>query len=309
MPSDSHPTVLPTAQAQDDEATPKVPSRAPSRTSRDFFSIPAPIKRIFDRFPLVTYPANPLPGRRDRDIKQNELFVFIDPAGAQRGAPSYNPQCLRWQAYLKFVGVEFDIVPSNNHASPTGALPFLYPASPPNIGPIPSNKLQKWAIEQVHCEEEQQLNFRFDVYATLLDHRIRNAWLYQLYLDNDNFDAVARPRYIDSCTSNPAVRKALAIQLQHAARDELLKALDVVDVQSLEAEADEAFQALSTLLNNREYFFREGRPGLFDASVFSYTHLILDDSLGWRHNPLKHLLMKYENLIDHRQRLFQAYFA
>jgi metaxin len=82
------------------------------------------------------------------------------------------------QAYLKFVGIDFDLVPSNNHASPTGALPFLYPALPAGtINPIPSNKLQKWAIEQVHCEEEQQLNIRFDVYASLLDHRIRNAWV------------------------------------------------------------------------------------------------------------------------------------
>lgn len=83
-----------------------------------------------------------------------------------------------WQAYLKFVGIEFDLVPSTNHASPTGALPFLLPAHP--VGgntPIPSGKLQKWAIEQVHCEEEQQLNLRFEVYASLLDNRLRNAWV------------------------------------------------------------------------------------------------------------------------------------
>lgn len=82
------------------------------------------------------------------------------------------------QAYLKFVEIEFEIVPSNNHASPTGALPFLLPVHSHSANvPIPSSKVQKWAIEQVHCEEEQQLNARFDVYASLLDHRIRNAWV------------------------------------------------------------------------------------------------------------------------------------
>lgn len=82
------------------------------------------------------------------------------------------------QAYLKFVGIDFEIVASNNHASPTGALPFLLPAHPLNTRvPIPSGKVQKWAIEQVHCEEEQQLNARFYVYASLLDHRIRTAWV------------------------------------------------------------------------------------------------------------------------------------
>ena len=86
------------------------------------------------------------------------------------------------QAYLKFVGIDFEIVPSNNHASPTGALPFLLPALPLNTHvPIPSSKVQKWAIEQVHCEEEQQLDVRFDVYASLLDHRIRNAWVCSLF--------------------------------------------------------------------------------------------------------------------------------
>lgn len=87
---------------------------------------------------------------------------------------------LTWysQAYLKFVGIDFEITPSNNHASPTGALPFLLPAFPTEAAvTIPSHKLQQWAIEQVHCEEEQQLNLRFDVYASLLDHRIRNAWV------------------------------------------------------------------------------------------------------------------------------------
>lgn len=82
------------------------------------------------------------------------------------------------QAYLKFVGIDFDIVASNNHASPTGALPFLIPALP--VGsqiPIPSSKVQKWAIEEAHCEEEQQLNTRFEAYASLLDNRVRNAWV------------------------------------------------------------------------------------------------------------------------------------
>lgn len=82
------------------------------------------------------------------------------------------------QAYLKFVGIDFEITPSNNHASSTGALPFLIPSQPIEAAnAIPSHKLQKWAIEQVHCEEEQQLNLRFEVYASLLDQRVRNAWV------------------------------------------------------------------------------------------------------------------------------------
>ena len=79
-----------------------------SRT-RDFFSVPAPIKRIFDRFPLTTYPPNDLPERPGTNVQGNRLFVFADAASARRGRPSFNPQCLKWQvgsSLCKFFFVE-----------------------------------------------------------------------------------------------------------------------------------------------------------------------------------------------------------
>ncbi|KUL88642.1 hypothetical protein ZTR_05118 [Talaromyces verruculosus] len=294
------------------EAEPPRPATPSVVQPKKLFGVPAPVKRIFDKFPLTTYEAEELPGNvhTSGSSERNRLFVFIDPKQAATGAPSFNPQCLRWQAYLKFVGIDFDLIPSNNHASPTGALPFLYPALPAATrSPIPSNKLQKWAIEQVHCEEEQQLNIRFDVYASLIDHRIRNAWLHQLYLNELNFNQVARKRYIDPATSSSAVQTALAVQLQSAARDELLKYSDYIDVDTLEADADSAFEALSILLGDNEYFYNRSQPGLFDANVFAYTHLILDENMGWKYNQLAHSLSKYENLVRHREALLQRYFA
>jgi len=65
--------------------------------TRDFFSVPAPIKRIFDRFPLTTYPPNDLPERTGTNAQGNRLFIFTDAASARRGRPSFNPQCLKWQ--------------------------------------------------------------------------------------------------------------------------------------------------------------------------------------------------------------------
>ncbi|BCS18540.1 putative mitochondrial outer membrane protein (Sam35) [Aspergillus puulaauensis] len=279
-------------------------SRREPRRVRDFFSVPAPVKRVFDRFPLITYPENDLPYHAWSTRRGNQLFVFSDVAGARRGAPSFNPQCLKWQAYLKFVGIDFDLVPSNNHASPSGVLPFLLPALPVGTGtPIPSGKLQKWAIEEVHCEEEQQLNVRFEVYLSLLDTRIRNAWLYQLYLNHNNFESVAQRLYVNPSSTNFAVRSVLAAQLQQAARDELLKSSAYIDASALEAEAAEAFEALSTLLGDKTHFFDRPNPGLFDASVFAYTHLILDQKMGWKYNRLEQLLSQHENLVRHRERL------
>lgn len=137
---------------------------------------------------------------------------------------------------------------------------------------------------------------------------LTDAQLYNLYLDNDNFNAVARRLYIDPSTSNSVVRAALASQLQQAARDELLKYSTYIDVTDLEAEANNAFESLSTLLGNDIYFFNRTNPGLFDASVFAYTHLILDESMGWKHNKLARLLRKYENLVQHRDRLLEKFF-
>ncbi|KAK2764335.1 hypothetical protein FQN54_009028 [Arachnomyces sp. PD_36] len=281
------------------------------RSARSIFSIPAPIKRIFDRFPLTTYPANELPHSTIRSKQSHELYIFTDTRGSRHGKPSFNPQCLKWQAYLKFTGVEFVTIPSNNHASPTGALPFLLPAaspSLPSLTPIPSNKLRTWAAEQVQVEQESQFSMRAESYASLLDHRIRNAWLCTLYLNNQNFDAIARKLYIEPSTSNSLVRIAMARQLQQAARDELLKYSDFIDVDDLEIEAKKAFSALSTLLGDEEYFFGRETPGLFDASVFAYTYLLLDESLGWKQNPLAIHLKAHDNLVQHQKRLVERFF-
>lgn len=65
-----------------------------------FFRVPPPIKQLFDRFPLTTYPANDLPQRVPSGHADNQLFVFSDAASARRGRPSFNPQCLKWQVSL-----------------------------------------------------------------------------------------------------------------------------------------------------------------------------------------------------------------
>jgi metaxin len=41
---------------------------------------------------------------------------------------------------------------------------------------------------------------------------------------------------------------------------------------------------------------------LFDASVFAYTHLLLDESLNWQNTRLVDSLKKSGNLVQHRQR-------
>lgn len=74
----------------------------PESNVRDFFTVPAPIKRLFDKFPLTTYPANDLPDCAAAQRNDNQLFVFSNAVNAQRGRPSFNPQCLKWQVRLRW---------------------------------------------------------------------------------------------------------------------------------------------------------------------------------------------------------------
>jgi metaxin len=67
--------------------------------TKKLFGVPAPVKRVFDRFPLISYEAEEIPAslHKSGSSERNRLFVFIGPEQATKGAPSFNPQCLRWQ--------------------------------------------------------------------------------------------------------------------------------------------------------------------------------------------------------------------
>lgn len=149
---------------------------------------------------------------------------------------------------------------------------------------------------------------RYEAYMALLDHRIRHAWLYTLYLIPSNFHSVAERLYIAPTSNNPFVRLALSHQLHEAAKGELLKSAAVIDVEGLFREAERAWDALAELLGHDTYFFAQERPGLFDASVFAYTHLLLDGELGWVDTRMQRGLRRCTTLVEHRERLLRSYF-
>jgi metaxin len=77
-------------------------TRPQKKPSSSFFDVPAPIKQLFDKFPLLSYPVNDLPHRAPRHRNTNVLYLFTTEEGASEGAPSYNPACLKWQVSTKF---------------------------------------------------------------------------------------------------------------------------------------------------------------------------------------------------------------
>ncbi|KAI1176615.1 hypothetical protein F4777DRAFT_265981 [Nemania sp. FL0916] len=287
-------------------------SRARLRTqeSSGWFTIPAPLARLFKKFPLLTYPPNELPARSPdvRDVPT--LYVFISDEDAAKGLPSFNPSCLRWQTFLKLAGVDFCLRPSNNHASPSGALPFLLPPSEPNAPKsqrsIPSSKLEQYGLDHGPSKLPRNQSPRIEAYESLLDHRVRNAWLYTLYLSPANAGLLTS-LYIDPTTRSPLVRATLTYQLRHAAELEIIKSTgrDAIDPATLYKGAREAFAALDTVLGDEAWFFGSQVPGLFDATVFSYTHLILHEGFAWGNRRLNDIVKEFPRLVDHRDRILR----
>jgi metaxin len=82
-----------------DEVPPSAQTSFSQQTSKvgDFFSIPGPVKSLFDKVPVLTYPPNELPQRTPKPARIPSLYVFIRNEDAAAGRPSYNPSCLKWQ--------------------------------------------------------------------------------------------------------------------------------------------------------------------------------------------------------------------
>lgn len=102
------------------EPSPAAPAPTPS-----VFTIPSPIRRLFNHFPLRTTPSNALPARCAIAASDGApiLFVFTDEEGARRGGPSFNPACLKWQVRvsLSFVTVATPRANGNPLRRPTSS--------------------------------------------------------------------------------------------------------------------------------------------------------------------------------------------
>ncbi|PWW78279.1 hypothetical protein C7212DRAFT_358275 [Tuber magnatum] len=279
-------------------------------------SLPIPqfLKTLFNSFPLLTYPANPLPSRCPKFDTTPSLYVFTTPEDADSGNPSFNPSCLKWQAYLKFNGVEFKTVPSNNHASPTGALPFMISQQKPmsestEVAVVPSSKLAAWIEKHGYSLEVVDMeSARPKAFLALVNSQLRDAWLYALYLEPNNSQDLAGELYCGSSVS--AVSSFLLRQTKAAARQQVLQAHPggVLDPRKIYAGAGDALEAISAILGKDTWFFGSRDPGLFDASVFAYTHPILNLRWHSEEDALFRAVMGHENLLGHERRIRVKFF-
>ena len=173
--------------------------RVSSARPYTFFSTPASIRALFSHFPLITYSANlpPVPslqvttGWKLSSIPSPILYVFTNDNSEDRTPASFNSTCLKWQTWLLSQRVELDVRPSNNHASPSGSLPFLVDwssrakdGSPRTVG---ARGFETWLqeVETGGCSGDQNHNrgdtgsmeLRIRTYLSLVDQQVRPAWV------------------------------------------------------------------------------------------------------------------------------------
>lgn len=81
----------------EDKSKSSRPKAQSEESLQQWFTTPPLIRRLFDRFPQVTYASNQLPQRAARQRDRHALYVFTSWDGAIDGAASFNPGCLKWQ--------------------------------------------------------------------------------------------------------------------------------------------------------------------------------------------------------------------
>ncbi|KIH88547.1 mitochondrial outer membrane protein [Sporothrix brasiliensis 5110] len=299
------------------------------------------------------------------------LYVFIEPADAARGRASFNPTCLKWQTFLRFADIPVRLAASSNHASPTGALPFLQPArrrtpsqpkskattTPQPPRPIPAHDFPAFVKKNAQASQSSSSsstiipstlrdNPKAAAYQALLDTSLRRAWLHAVYLDETapstsstpstpkkaSGQSIAARLYAHAASTSPLIRCALAGQLRTAAAAEVwgsssgAQAVTASATAQLYRDAEAALAALSTLLAGEDaneeadgrYFFGSREPTLFDAAVFSYTHLLLEDDddndqsgrrprFRWHNRVLPDMVRAHPRLVEHRDRIVARY--
>ena len=321
-------------------------TNARPRQLSTIFTTPEPLKRLFDRFPLYTYPANRLPlsasACHARAQRSSVLYIFAAPHASSSSSYglSLNPSCLRYQTLLKLAGIPFETAVANNHASPSGSLPYLVTPEGDTSKIIAASGLKKFIQSRAPPEAVEMV--ASSAYLALLDP-IRHAYLIALYLEDETFKKVCVPLYIDTASRSRLVRAALAPPLRAAALEEVLGAGNEAPATSIAGfgrgwtqgtqpvfdeavyeSASDAFTALSTLLGDSLWFGQmEGQaiPGWLDASVFAYTHVLLslfetplagakEDKamrLGPGAKKMYQAAARHKNLVAHRSRILAAF--
>jgi metaxin len=210
------------------------------------------------------------------------------------GLPSSDPSCIAIQAYLKILGLNYEVVNCDNpHLSPTLSLPVLEVVGTQELFGGTERILQH-VQEKLHHTADEHLNRRqkaaLHPWIYLLEHKLYNALLYNWWAINENAEEVAKLRHFNT-DSFPLKYLLFVVKRRHTLA--YLNANRLTDEDALLNDATECYQSLSDLLGENNYFFGD-KPSTLDAFVFGHlsVHLVAPMS---SHN-LSEALHKFPNL-------------
>ncbi|PXF44786.1 Metaxin-1 [Gracilariopsis chorda] len=138
-------------------------------------------------------------------------------------------------------------------------------------------------------------------FATLVTSRFAPARLYELYLNDSNYQLIYHT-LLESNSSFPLNRL-----LPYLNRRQVRRHLADRRPDSLYFDADIALAALSTRLGDRNRFFYGDEPSVLDAIVFGYLATVLYVPLPC--TELRAQVAKFSNLVAFVARVQQQFFA
>lgn len=152
--------------------SPNMSTTTDAQPQTSLFAIPAPLRSLFKLFPLVTYPPSALPIRSPSSTSASKprLYIFANASSEL----SYNPSCLKHQTLLRMAGVDVELVASNNHASPSGALPFILTEGG---RPVAAERIGGFVREESGRDLRKGEERRVEAYRALISQAIRPAWV------------------------------------------------------------------------------------------------------------------------------------
>lgn len=89
--------------------------------------IPEPIRNIFSKFPLHTYPAIALPSSSSSASDSNPVTLWITSPPSSSEVLSVDVECLKWQAYLALRGIPPGVLNIRTDVDPQAALDGRFP--------------------------------------------------------------------------------------------------------------------------------------------------------------------------------------
>ncbi|KAK9235703.1 hypothetical protein V1525DRAFT_434462 [Lipomyces kononenkoae] len=263
-----------------------------SSSNVTYMKVPSLIKILFDQFPLVKYAESSLPSACIFPTPSEKIgTVFVQDITDD----SIYPQSIQLLSILKLSGIfdRFTTIPSSSHAAPkSGTVPYIFLPSRPKVKSdlLPRTIYPESKVFYLWLASIAPSFPEFD-YAgqspllSLIDVRIRDAWVLTLYLYPVNYESIFIPRlsqaYSQSDASASILPRILAYTTLHDAQQLLRQSTGVPSItetiqRSIIANAEEALDAFANLLVDSGKPYLDGDdPGVLDAALYGYIEPIL----------------------------------